>query len=154
MFGKMLLAGVFALMISAGAFAEDIVALSFNFYADGEITPDGELPAGVVMKKKVRFHNKKLFGFGHPFDISLDKIKSWEQTFKVKGEDKIVVSVSGRSVVDGKRAPAPMIECTELVVNGKAVKPFTFNKWRAAAGPIFVKDGDTITLKVSFEKTE
>ena len=154
MFRKMLLAGVLALTVSAGAFATEFVALSFNFYADGEITPDGELPAGIVMKKKVRFHNKKLFGFGHPFDINLDKIQSWEQSFKVKGEGKIIVSVSCRAVVNGKRAPVPTIKCTEFVVNGKAVKPFSFNKWRAAAGPIFVKDGDTITLKAVFEKAE
>lgn len=148
-----------AMLLAAvcGVSAADFVTISFNFYADGAITPETELPAGAVMLKRVRFHNKKIFGFGHPFRFDLAKCSGVDLSFKVKGEGKIVVSVSPNTsrTVDGKRAPAPELKCTEFVLNGKPVKtPFTFKKWKAAAPEIHVADGDTITVKAAFEIVE
>ena len=154
---KKLILAVALLAVACGVSAADFVTISFNFYTDGAITPEKELPEGIVQLKKVRFHNKKIFGFGHPFRVNLDKHPSVELSFKVKGEGKIVVSVSpnGGKTADGKRIPAPELKCTEFVLNGKPVKtPFTFKKWKAAAPEIHVADGDVITVKAAFEKVE
>ena len=157
MLKKLILAAAL-LAVGCGVSAADFVTISFNFYTDGAITPETELPAGIVQLKKVRFHNKKIFGFGHPFRINLDKHPSVELSFKVKGEGKIVVSVSPNAgkTADGKRIPAPELKCTEFVLNGKPRKniPFVFDKWTAVNDKIKVKDGDIVTIKATFEKVE
>ena len=156
MLKKMLLAGVFALMISAGAFAEDLVFVTINFYAESEVTPVKEFPEGIVMKPKIRFNNRKLPGFAHPMQIEIDKVQTLDQSFTVKGEGKVQLSVNCGTMVNGKQVGAPTIKCTEFVLNGKPTKkvPFVFKKWVTAADPILVKDGDTITIKATFEKVE
>ena len=149
---KLLLAGILSLLACAGAFATEIVSISFNFYSAGVIVPEGELPAGVTVCKKIRFHNPKLFGYAHPIEINLDKTKSVKMKFKVKGgEGKLVVSVNCKAVKDGRKQPAPTIKCTEFILNEEEVDtPFTYKKWKAVK-EITVEDGDTITLEASFE---
>lgn len=152
MLKKLVFAGLLSLLACAGAFAEEFVSISFNFYSAGVIVPEGEVPAGVTIGKKIRFHNPKLFGFAHPLEMNLGKTKSIKMKFKVKGGDgKVVVSVNSRAVKNGKKLPAPKIKCTEFVLNEEEVStPFTYNKWKAVK-QIEVVDGDTITLEAAFE---
>jgi len=156
MLKKLLLAGIFALVFSAVSFADDFVAMTINFYADGDITPDGEFPAGVVMLPKSRFSNKNLPGHAYCVDINLEKAQEVEQTFTVKGAGRLVVSVNPRRVIGGQRQKeAPRVKCVKMVVNGKSYKtPYVFNKWRYGAPQITVKDGDTLTIKAVFKKVE
>ena len=149
---KLLFAGALALLACAGAFATEIVTISFNFYSGGEIVLDGKAPAGVTICRKIRFHNPKLFGFAFPTEINLDKTKTVELKFKVKGgEGKLVASVSSRAVKGGKKLPAPAIKCTEFILNDEEVAtPFGFSKWKAVKTTT-VEDGDTITIKATFE---
>ena len=153
MFKKMLLTGVFTFVFAAVSFATDFVALTFNFYAEGDIKPVGELPPGAVMKPRVRFNNKKLPGHAYCLDINLDKVQEIEHSFTVSGNGRLVISVNPRTMKDGKRQKAaPRVKCIRMVVNGKPAKvPFVFNKWRYAANPIMVKDGDKITIDAAFE---
>ena len=152
MLKKLLFAGALSLLACAGAFATEIASVSFNFYSAGVIVPEGEVPAGVTICPKIRFHNPKLFGFAHPLEVNLDKTKSIKMKFKVKGgEGKVVVSVNSRAVKGGKKLPAPKLTCTEFILNDEEVTtPFTYNKWKAVK-EITVEDGDTITLEASFE---
>ncbi|MBP5530853.1 MAG: hypothetical protein J6Y54_02330 [Lentisphaeria bacterium] len=166
MFRKILLAGVFALVTSVGAFAADTLAMSLNFYSDkGEVTPVGDLPAGVLMGKKVKFANKKLPGYAWPVSIEIDRAPSIELTFKVKGSGELVISMNPEIWVSGKGIVSRMtVNCTDLVVtvkgagfiwDGRPAKlPFTFSKWTKAARGIKVENGDTVTIKATFEKVE
>ena len=149
---KLLLAGILSVMACAGAFAVEIVNLSFNFYSAGEIVLDGEAPAGVTICRKIRFHNPKLFGYAFPLQINLDKIKSIDLKFKVKGgEGKMEASVSPSAFKDGKKLPAPTLKCTEFLLNDEEVAtPFTFKKWKGVK-KVMLEDGDTITVKATFE---
>ena len=156
MLKKMLLAGVLALTVSAAVVADDFVAMTLNFYAEGNIVPDVEFPAGIVMMPRVRFPKKsKLPGHAYCVDFNLEKARELDATFTVKGEGKLVVSVNPRTMEDGKRVGAPRIKCVKMIVNGKPAKtPFVFDKWRYAAAPIMVKNGDTISIEAAFEKVE
>ena len=157
MLKKMLLAGLFALVFSTGAFAGDFVALTFNYYADGEIIPDGDLPAGLTWNK-VRFSNKKLPG--HAFGVILDlaKTPTFKHSFTIQGGGRLVISVNPYSMVDGQRTSA-RVKCVKMVVKGASEHkgkpypiPFVFNKWRYACPEMMVKDGDTITIEATFVK--
>ena len=158
MFRKMLLAGVFAFLASAGAFAADALWMSLNFYSDeGKITPVGEFPAGVSMAKPIKFSAKtKLKGYAWPVRIEIDRVPSVELQFKVEGSGVLAVSVNP-VIWEGSKVVSRMkVKCTEFVLNGKPTKklPFTFDKWVHAADKINVADGDTVTIKATFEKVE
>ena len=156
MFKKMLLVGVCALMASVEAFAADTLAMSLNFYDnDGNVTVVSELPAGVMMKKRIRFSNKKLKGYAYPVSIEIDRAPSVDMSFKIEGAGEFVVSVNPVIWEGGKIVSTMKVKCTEFVLNGKPRKaiPFTFDKW-FPAGKIKVKDGDIVTIKAKFEKVE
>ena len=154
---KILLAGALALMVSVGAFAADVLAMSLNFHDnDGNVTVASDLPAGVMMKKRIRFSNKKLKGYAYPLHIEIDRAPSVELSFKITGQGDFVVSVNPVIWEGGKITSQMKVKCTEFVLNGKPRKniPFTFDKWTAAADKIKVKDGDIVTVKATFEKVE
>ena len=156
MFKKMLLVGVCALMASVEAFAADTLAMSLNFYDnDGNVTVVSELPAGVMMKKRIRFSNKKLPGYAYPLHIEIDRTPSVDLSFKVTGHGEFVVSVNPVIWVGNKIVSTMKVKCTEFVLNGKprTVLPVTFDKW-TAIGKVKVKDGDIVTIKATFEKVE
>lgn len=152
---KVLLVGFLSLLTCAGAFAAEFASISFNFYSGGVIVPEGKVPAGVTVCKKIRFHNPKLFGYAHPIEINLDKTKSVKMKFKVKGgSGRVVVSVNCKKVEKGKKSAATTLKCKEFILDEEeAETPFTFSKWKAVK-EIKVEDGDTITLEASFEPAE
>ena len=156
MFKKMLLAGVLALLVSVGAFAADVLAMSLNFYDnDGNVAVVDELPAGVMMKKRIRFSNKKLPGYAYPLYIEIDRAPSVDMSFKIIGQGEFVVSVNPVIWSGNKIVSTMKVKCTDFVLNGKprTVLPVTFDKW-TAIGKINVKDGDIVTIKATFEKVE
>ena len=152
---KLLLVGMLSLLACAGVRATDIAVISFNFYSDGEIVLEGKAPEGVTICRKIRFHNPKLHGFAFPLEINLDKTKSVELKFKVKGgSGRLVTSTNCRAVKNGKKMPAPTLECTEFILDDEEVAtPFTIKKWKAVK-EITVEDGDTITVKATFKSAE
>ena len=159
MFKKLLLAGVFAFVASAGAFAADTLGMSLNFYSEkGKVTPVGEFPAGVTTGKPIKFPAKsKLKGYAWPVLIEIDRAPSIELQFKVEGNGELVVSVNPEIWAPGKGIVSRMtVKCTEFVLDGRPNKkvPFTFSKWTKAARGIMVEDGDIITIKATFEKVE
>ena len=147
---KLLLAGILS-AACFGAFAAEIATISFNFYSDGVIALDGKAPAGVTICRKIRFHDPKLHGFAFPLEINLDKTKSVDLKFKVKGgSGKMQVSVNCAAVKNGKKQPAPTLECTEFVLNDEEVAtPFTITRWKGVKW-VALEDGDTITVKATF----
>ena len=149
---KLLLVGVLSLLACAGVRAAEFATISFNFYSGGEIVLEGEAPQGVTIGRKIRFHNPKLFGYAFPMEIDLSKTQSVDMKFKVKGgEGKMEASVSCRAVKGGRKQPAPTIKCTEFVLNDEEVAtPFTFKKWKGVK-KVVLEDGDTITVKATFE---
>ena len=154
---KILLAGALARMVSVGAFAADVLAMSLNFHDnDGNVTVASDLPAGVMMKKRIRFSNKKFKGYAYPLSIEIDRAPSVELSFKITGQGEFYVSVNPVIWEGGKITSQMKVKCTEFVLNGKPRKniPFTFDKWTAAADKIKVKDGDIVTVKATFEKVE
>ena len=152
---KLLLVGLWTLLFCAGAYATDIAVISFNFYSDGEIVLEGQAPAGVTICRKIRFHNPKLHGFAFPLEINLDKTKSVDLKFKVKGgSGKMVTSVNCRAVKNGKKQPAPTLKCTEFVLDDEeADTPIIIKKWKAVK-EITLEDGDTISVKATFESAK
>jgi len=150
---KTLFAGALALLFCAAASATEFVNLSFNFYSAGEIVLEGKAPAGVTVVRKIRFHNPKLFGYAFPVQINLDKTKTVDLKFKVKGgSGKMEASVSPSAFKDGKKLPAPTLKCTEFILNEEedVETPFTFKKWKGVK-KVMLEDGDTITIKATFE---
>ena len=152
---KLLLVGVLSLLACAGGRAAEFATISFNFYSGGEIVLDGKLPPGVTICPKIRFHNPKLFGYAFPLDIDLSKTKTVELKFKVKGgSGKMEASVNCKAVKNGKKLPAPTLKCTEFVLNDEEVAtPFTFKKWTGVK-KVMLEDGDTITVKATFESAQ
>lgn len=152
---KLLLIGLLSFVACAGAFATEIVNLSLNFYSGGEIVLEGKAPAGVTVCRKIKFHNPKLFGYAFPLQINLDKTKSVDLKFKVKGgSGKMEVSVSPSAFRNGKKLPAPTLECTEFELNEEPVDtPFTFKKW-SGVKTIILEDGDIITVKATFKSAK
>ena len=149
---KLLLVGLWTLLFCAGAYATDIAVISFNFYSDGEIVLEGQAPAGVTICRKIRFHNPKLHGFAFPLEINLDKTKTVDLKFKVKGgSGKMQVSMNCAAVKNGKKLPAPTLECTEFVLDDEEVAtPITIKKWTGVKW-VQLEDGDTITVKATFK---
>ena len=159
MFKKILLIGVFAFMASICTFAADVLGMSLNFYCnEGKITPVGEFPAGVTMGNPIKFPTKsKLKGYAWPALIEIDRAPSIELQFKIEGNGELVVSVNPEIWRAGQGIVSRMtVKCTEFVLNGRPNRnvPFTFRKWTKAARGIMVEDGDTITIKATFEKVE
>ena len=149
---KVLFASLLSLLMCAGALATEVATISFNFYSGGEIVLEGKAPAGVTICRKIRFHNPKLFGYAFPLEVNLDKTKSVELTFKVKGgSGKMEASVNCRAFNGRKKLPAPTLRCTEFVLNDEEVAtPFTIKKWKGVK-TVMLEDGDTITVKATFE---
>ena len=158
MFKKMLLAGLFAFLASTGVFAADALWMSLNFYSEeGKVTPVGEFPAGVTMAKPIKFAAKtNLKGHAWPVRIELDQAPSVELQFKIEGSGVLAVSVNPIIWENGKIVSRKKVKCTDFVLNGKPTKklPFIFDKWVHAAEKINVADGDTVTIKATFEKVE
>ena len=152
---KTLFSGLLSLLICAGAAATEVASISFNFYSDGEIVLEGKAPDGVTICPKIRFHNPKLFGYAFPLEINLDKTRSVDLTFKVRGgSGKMEASVNCRAFNGRRRLPAPTLRCTEFVLNDEeAATPFTITKWRGVK-TVMLEDGDTITIKATFESVK
>ena len=156
MFRKLLFAGALSLLACASVRATDVAVISFNFSSDGVIVLEGKAPAGVTICPKIRFHNPKLRGYAFPLEINLDKTKSVNLTFKVKGgSGKMVTSTNCRAFSGKKKLPAPTLKCTEFVLDDEEVAtPFTIKKWKAVKTIEHLEDGDTFTVKATFESTK
>ena len=101
---KVLFASLLSLLMCAGALATEVATISFNFYSGGEIVLEGKAPEGVTICPKIRFHNPKLFGYAFPLEVNLEKTKSVELTFKVKGgSGKMEASVNCRAFKGKKK---------------------------------------------------
>ena len=153
---KFFLVAVTLFAFAAASFAADIVHLDLNYWCRGNLKLLTEkLPEGVKVSARKNYSQKK---FAHicfyTIDVDLDKAQELEHSFTVKGSGKLVISVNPRTMKNGKQEKvAPRVKCIRMVVNGKPTKtPFVFNKWRYAANPIMVKDGDTITVDAAFEE--
>ena len=133
--------------------AKDHVAVSMNFYnPDGEITVDGKLPEGVVLRPKIRFNNPKLKGHAFSLWVDIAKVQSIDVKLKVKGGGVIDPSVNLTSTPVRKGWE---VECREFEFCGEASDktPFTFTKWTSMGSkpPFAAEDGETITVKAKFK---
>lgn len=155
----------FAVMLIAGltvsAFAADIVALDLNFYSEEEtsVKTAGELPEGIVMNRRIRFRNPALHGFAYPVRIDLGKTKTIDLTFNVTGNGAISPSLHGYSADDnGKVVKKLKFKCTALEFCGEPSSrplPFLVEQWtNMLPWGIRVSDGDTVTIKATFETVE
>ena len=158
MFGKFLAAAALIFGICASAPAGDIVSLSFNFYgSDGDVVPVGALPEGIKPGPKIKFRNPKLYGYATTFKIDLDKIRSLDLKFTVKGKAG-VIKPSVSSSTRNKDGSFKTIECVSFEFCDEPVPnaPCKFSKWTGMSSNtgVEVKDGDTVTLKAEFKPVE
>ncbi len=154
------------LLVAGGAvstFAANVIAMDLNFYTKdgGTVKPVGELPDGVTMGRKIRFSNPKIKGFAYPVRIYFDKVKSVELKFVVSaGSGKIAPSLCGIVVNDeGKETGKFVFKCTKLEFYDEDTPkklPFTVEKWVNMFPPwgAPVTEGDTFTIKATFESAE
>ena len=158
MFGKFFA----ALLLTGAAFcanAAEIVSIDLNYYSTGPISvkPVGKLPRGVTMTKPVKFRDPKLKGLAFRIRVDIAKAQSVDLKFVVTGSGRICPSLSGHNInARGKSTGQFVFKCTKLEFCDEpaAVKlPFTVEKWKnMLPRGIDVSDGETITLKASFEK--
>ena len=156
-----IIAGAVALVAAFAVNAASIVSFQLNFYCEeGEVALIGKPSPGVRLGKKIRFRNPKLIGHAFPVEIDLDKTRSMEvELIVTRGTGHIAPSLSGRTH-DARSRKARFMKfiCTDFEFCGEpAAKkmPFTVTKWtNMLPSGIVVSEGDTITIKASFEKTE
>ena len=160
MFRK-LAAGFFAAVLAVAASAADIVSYQLNFYCmEGEVKLLKASSPAVKLKKKVRFRNPELIGHAFPVEFDLNETDTIEVTLVVtRGGGKIVPSLSGRRIVKGSKKSKPLtFVCTEFDYCGEpsAKKlPFTVTKWtNMLPAGVIVTEGDTITIRAKFRKSE
>ena len=154
------------LLIACGAlpaFAANIIAMDLNFYTKdgGTVKPVGKLPDGVYMNRKIRFSNPKLKGFAYPVRIDFDKVKSVELKFVVSsGSGKLAPSLCGMVTgPDGKMIGKFVFKCTKLEFcdeESPLKLPMVIEKWINMFPPwgVPVTEGDTVTVKATFESVE
>ena len=144
-------------------FAANIIEMDLNFYTQdgGTVKPAGELPEGVTMGKKIRFSNPKIKGFAYPVMIDFDKVKSMDLKFSVSaGSGKIAPSLCGLVInADGKMTGKFVFKCIKLefcAEKSPRELPMTIEKWINMFPPwgVPVTEGDTVTVKATFEKVE
>ena len=159
LFAVMLLAACGAL----SADAANVIALDLNFYTrdGGTVKAVGKLPDGVTMGKKIRFSNPKLKGFAYPVRIDFDKVKSIDLKFVVSaGSGKLAPSLCGIVVnSDGKTTGKFVFKCTKLEFadeDSPRQLPMVIEKWINMFPPwgVPVTEGDTVTVKATFESAE
>lgn len=156
-----IIVGVTALCVAVSAGAAGIVSFQLNFYcAEGEVKVLGTPSPGVRIGKKIRFRNPKLIGHAFPVEIDLDKTRDMEVTLAVtSGNGQIAPSLSGRIRDPRSKKTRPLkFVCTKFEFCGEpsAKKlPFTVTKWtNMLPSGIVVTEGETVTIKASFEKAE
>ena len=156
-----------AMLLVAGgavsAFAAHVIEMDLNFYTKdgGTVKAVGKLPDGVTMGRKIRFSNPKLKGFAYPVRIDFDKVKSIDLKFVVSaGSGKIAPSLCGMVTrADGTMAGKFVFKCTKLEFcdeDTPKTLPFTVDKWINMFPPwgVPVTEGDTVTVKATFESIE
>lgn len=156
-----IIVGLTALCVTVSAGAASIVSFHFNFYCEGgELEVLGTPSPGARIGKKIRFRNPKLIGHAFPVEIDLDKTREMEVTLTVtSGSGRIVPSLSGRSRDPRSKKSRPLkFVCTKFEFCGEppAKKlPLTVTKWtNMLPAGVIVSEGDTVTVKASFEKAE
>lgn len=152
---KKMLVAVFAAVLGGTAFAiEDITQVDFNFYSDGDIVLEGELPAGVTFGPKSRFRDPKLKGYGFPIRFDVNKVQSLNMKFTVKGNGgKIVLSIIRYSRDEQKHTKALPLTCKVFEFCDEPSKsvPCVAKRWKSMMS-YEVEPGDSLTLKAEFEK--
>jgi len=154
-----------ALLLSVGAAvclrAAEIVALDLNYYSEGPVSVklEGKLPGGVTMAKPKKFRDPKLKGLAFRIRIDLAKAQSVDLKFTVTGSGRICPSLSGyTSNAKGNATGKFVYKCTafEFCDEPAALKlPFVVKKWKNMLPKgIDVSDGETVTVKASFEKAD
>ena len=163
MFRKSLAAMLLVICGAVPAFAANVIAMDLNFYTKdgGTVKAVGKLPDGVTMGRKIRFSNPKLKGFAYPVRIDFDKVKSIDLKFVVSaGSGKIAPSLCGMVTrADGTMAGKFVFKCTKLEFcdeDTPKTLPFTVDKWINMFPPwgVPVTEGDTVTVKATFESIE
>ena len=156
-----IIVGLTALCVAVSAGAASIVSFHFNFYCEGgELELLGTPSPGVKFGKKIRFRNPALVGHAFPVEIDLDKTREMEVTLVVtSGSGRIVPSLSGRIRDPRSKKTRPLkFVCTKFEFCGEppAKKlPFTVAKWtNMLPAGVIVTEGETVTIKASFEKAE
>jgi hypothetical protein len=155
----------FAATLLAGAAlcaaAAEIISIDLNYYSTEPISvrPEGKLPRGVTMVKPVKFRDPKFKGLAFRIRVDIAKAQSVNLKFTVSGSGRICPSLSGHTVnAKGRSTGQFVFKCTrfEFCDEPPAVKlPFVVGKWKnMLPRGIDVSDGETVTLKASFEKAE
>ena len=141
--------------------AADVVVLDLNFYSTGPISVKaaGKLPAGVTLGKPVKYRNPELKGLAFPVRIDLGRTKKLDVALTVSGDGRICPSLTGRVMnARGKRIRQLKFTCTAFEFCDEPTPyklPRVIEKWtNMLSRGIDVTDGETVTVKATFEKTE
>ena len=159
MFTKRFAALLFAAFAAAAVQAADFVALDLNFYSTERIAirPVGKLPPGVTMPKPIRYRNPELKGLAFPIRINLERTRTIDLTLTVTGGGRICPSLNGFTAnARGRRTGSATFRCVSLVFcdEPSTVKlPCVVRKWtNMLPRGIDVSDGETLTVRATFEK--
>jgi len=161
MFGKLFAAALLAAGAAVCVRAAEIVSIDLNYYSTEPISVKvvGKLPKGVTMPKPIKFRDPKLKGLAFRIRVDLAKAQSIDLKFVVSGSGRICPSLSGyTSNAKGKASGKFVYKCTafEFCDEPPAVKlPFTVVKWKnMLPRGVDVTDGETVTIKATFERAD
>jgi len=161
MFRKFLAIALLSVGAAVCVRAAEIVSIDLNYYSEEPISvkPEGKLPNGVTMLKPIKFRDPKLKGLAFRIRVDIAEVQSVDLKFTVKGSGRICPSLSGYTTnAKGKAAGKFVYKCTalEFCDEPSAVKlPFVVKKWKNMLPKgIDVSDGETVTVKATFEKAD
>ena len=147
---KMMIAFLTFVLGCMVAEARDVVKLGFLVDGDSSVTPVEKLPYGVFLGKNVKTRTGHM---SFPFLINLDRTESVELELKVAKGGTTSISLVGNRIEKGKKSVIIPVTCKVFEINGKPVEgvPCEISEWKKMT-TIELKDGDTIVIKLEFEK--
>ena len=147
---KMMIALLTLVLGCLVAEASDMVKLGLLVDGDSSVAPVDKLPYGVFYGKTVK---TKTGHMSFPFLINIDKTQSTELELKVVNGGVTSISLSCVRMEKGKKNVVIPVTCKVFEINGKPVAgvPCEINGWKKMT-TIDLKDGDTIAIKLEFEK--
>ncbi len=153
---KFLLVAVTLFAFAAASFAADIARIDLNYYCRGNLKCLTKLPAGVKVSGRNDYTNKKIKNYDkicyYSISVDLAKVQEINLEFEVVDtEDKDTAKLNPSLSPLRKQS----FECEEFEIDGEpsAKVPLKITKW-THMGSISVSQGDKITIKAKFKKSE
>ena len=148
---KKLMISVFALVLGAtAAEAANLMQLELRV-TGGTVKLASKLPTGVFTAEPILRKNETIYRYY----VILDKTRSVELKFKVKGDAKLGPALFAFKREKGKKNRPISVKCKTFELDGEPAGgiPGEIDKWKRIMVREF-QDGDVVTLKMEFDKPE